>query len=371
MMTPESEPVADITLFLDATLSSRSVAERSRIIREVAAQFLKDAARYSAVQVDLFDRVIMQLIDQIHEEVRVYLADELKTVNNAPRSVIRRLASDAAIEVAGPVLTHSSCLDDDYLVQSVQKQSQQHLLAISLRNVIGFRVTEILAERGDDTVVLTLAQNEGAEFSERGCALIVERANDDAQLARVFWNRPDIPRQHVLALFRRASETVKKALIADSPARAREFEVAIEAAHQRLQEKSQESSEDYAKAKARIEGLKNTGGLAESHILAFARRGEFEAAVTAVAEMSKLSASLIERMLLDASPDRLFVLLRAIGLPWICARQLLLLTKKNSFMPGQLEKLQNTFHAIARDAASKTLQFHQLREKALCELSHK
>ena len=367
-MIPLSEPTADLARSLDSALSSRSVTERSRIIRGVAALFLKDAAHYTTVQVDLFDRVIMKLIDQINEDARIYLADELKSVDNAPRAVIRRLASDESIAVAGPVLTHSTCLDDEFLVESVHQRSQDHLLAIARRDVVGPRVTDVLAERGNQAVVLALVQNNGAEFSERGCALIVERAQDNVQLARVLWNRPDIPRQHALNLFARASEVVEKALVAQDPARAEEFAIAIKAAKQRLQEKSQESSQAYATAKVRIDGLMHTGGLAESHILAFAQRGEFEETVLAIAEMGKLTPGLVERMLLDESPDRLFVVLRAIGLPWVCVRQLLLMTRKKMPHPNELERLQVTFQAIARDAASKTLHFHQLRDKALKNL---
>ena len=54
---------------------------------------------------------------------------------------------DSAIEVAGPVLSHSERLDDPILVESAMTKSQDHLLAISRRKALAEPVTDVLVEK--------------------------------------------------------------------------------------------------------------------------------------------------------------------------------------------------------------------------------
>jgi uncharacterized protein (DUF2336 family) len=359
-----AQPSTDISDELVGALSNRSVGERSRVVREIADLFLRQPENYSAEQVELFDSVMMRLINQVGEEVRAHLSERLATVDNAPREVVRDLANDSAIEVAGPVLSQSPCLDEEFLIESAKTKSQEHLLAISSRKSVGHRVTDILVDRGNDQVAVTLAQNDGAKFSDQGYSAMVDRARDDRQLARAVWLRQDIPRQQLLALFEKASETVRRELEAHADKKAQEIAAAVKLASQRLQEKSQESSSAYAQAKSRVAALQQNGGLSESHVLSFASQEKFEEVVVAMSELSKLSAADIERMILEEENDRLLVTSRAVGLSWTCLRHVLRMNQAKPRTSQQLEQLRIRFQSIARTTAVKGLQFYQLREKA-------
>jgi len=364
MFAAHSSP--DFVELLTGDLPNRSVGERGRIVRDVSALFMDHVANYSPAHVELFDRVLMSLIDEVDQQIRIHLAERFAHVDNAPRGVVRHLASDDEIKVAGPLLSSSSCLDDEFLIESARNKSQEHLLAISSRQAIGCRVTDVLVDRGNDQVVLTLAGNKGAEFSATGCALVVERAKDNHDIARVIWNRDDIPRQQVLVLLAKASDAVRRKLEAEDGQRAREVADAVKIGSQKLQEKSQESWANYAKARSRVEALQQSGGLSEAHILTFARAGEFEAVVTAISEMSRLSPGDVERMLLDEDTDRLLIVSKAIGLSWTTLKQVaLLMIKPSPTEPAHWEQLQAKYRSIQRVAAAKTLQFHLLRQKAL------
>lgn len=350
---------------LTGELSSRSVGERGRIVRDVSELFMDNVASYSSVHVELFDAVLMSLIKEVDQQVRTHLAERFAHVDNAPREVVRHLASDDEIKVAGPLLSSSNCLDEHFLIESARNKSQEHLLAISSRRAIGCLVTDVLVERGNDQVVLTLARNNGAEFSARGSALVVERAKDNRDIARVIWNRDDISRQQVLLLLAKASNAVRRKLEAEGGQRAQEVADAVKMSSQKLQEKSQESSACYARAKSRVKALQQSGGLSEAHILTFARAGEFEEVVTVISKISGLSTCDVERMMVDETTDRLLIVSRAIGLSWTALKQVVLLRKKASpTKPAHWEQLKAKYRCIQREAAAKTLQFHLLRQKA-------
>jgi uncharacterized protein (DUF2336 family) len=354
----------DLSAMLTEDLSGRSAGERSRIVRDLAGLFLHEPERYSASQVQLFDEVLSRLIRRVDEELRAELARELAPVGNAPREVMMDLASDRRIAVAGPVLAKSPCLDEEFLIATAKTRGQEHLVAISSRERVGDRVTDILVERGNGEVVLTLARNGGARLSDRGRSVMLERAQNDAALARVLCHRPDIPRQQILAVIEKASAAVRQDPVLRAEAGAPQLAVALEHASQTLQDRSRSSSAGYARAKARIAALKQTGGLSESHISSFAREGLFEEVVVAIAEMTGLPTGDMERIVFDDAHERLFIVAKAIGLSWATLRQVLLINYGRPRPSAQLEHLRAKYQCIPREASAKTLQYHQLREKA-------
>src|SRR5689334_1333379 len=102
--------IADIIERLGSVASHRNAGEQARIIREVADLFISNQPAYSTPQVELFDRVMMKMIAHVDLEVRAYLSETLAPLDSAPREIIKTLANDDAIHVAGPVLTQSRCL---------------------------------------------------------------------------------------------------------------------------------------------------------------------------------------------------------------------------------------------------------------------
>jgi hypothetical protein len=193
---------------------------------------------------------------------------------------------------------------------------------------------------------------------------MVDRALDSQQLACAVFNRADIPRQHMLALFKKASAAVRKELELEAGRKAEETFEALKVASQRLQETTQEDSQRYASARLRVAELQQAGCLSEKEILAFARQGEFEGVVVAISELCSLPETQTERLIVEETCDRLFIVSKAIGLSWPCVRQLLLMNSAKPRSPEQLEHLMTTYNVISRGSAAKTLQVHQLREKA-------
>jgi len=140
----------------------------------------------------VIDDVFMRLVATIEESSRALLAIRLALLAKAPSRVVRRLACDDAIDFASPVLTHSERIDTDTLVQCARNKSQDHLLAISRRRTVPEEVTDVLVERGDQNVLMCIAANAGARFSDQGFGRIVARAQGDDELSERVGRRPDL-----------------------------------------------------------------------------------------------------------------------------------------------------------------------------------
>ena len=98
---------------LEQALASRDLSRRADILHRVADLFMVGSGRFSADQIELFDAVMERLIEAVEVAARAAFGSRLASASDAPKGVIRKLAFDEAIEVAGPVLTTLQRLDDE------------------------------------------------------------------------------------------------------------------------------------------------------------------------------------------------------------------------------------------------------------------
>jgi hypothetical protein len=130
---------------LEDVLASKFVARRAEILRKVTDLFVLGSGQFSEDQIELFDNVMGRLLGHIEFAARAQFGSRIARLADAPPKVVRVLANDDAIEVAGPLLTHCERLDEATLIESARTKSQDHLLAISTRKVLVEAVTDVLA----------------------------------------------------------------------------------------------------------------------------------------------------------------------------------------------------------------------------------
>src|SRR6185369_1541132 len=212
---------------LEDALAHGSADRRVKTLRRVTALFVFGSSHFSDDHIAVFEGVFGHLIADIELSARETLAQRLASIPNAPPRIIRTLASDDAIGVAGPVLTRSNQIDNATLVETARTKSQDHLLAISRRSSLAETVTDVLVERGNRDVALTTVKNPGAAFSEAGYVRLVKRAEGDDEMAQTVGARPEIPRQQFLKLLTTASMAVRIALEASHPGKVEAIRSAV------------------------------------------------------------------------------------------------------------------------------------------------
>jgi uncharacterized protein (DUF2336 family) len=163
--------------------------------------------------------------DQI-ARVRQLLAESLKDLDDAPISVIERLARDHEIVVAGPVLEHSPVLNDDLLIDILQSDPVQGALsAISRRVALGEHVADAIVNTGDTDAIADLLGNRSAQIREETLDRIIDEAPNVAVWHRPLVNRPTLRSQAA----RRIAEIVATPLLADLKQRADLDDATLEA----------------------------------------------------------------------------------------------------------------------------------------------
>src|ERR1700743_606653 len=136
MISKPAAPSESLLDELQEALAHGTVARRVEALRKVTDLFINGATDYSGDQVDLFDDVFQCLLVHIEVSARALLSSRLAPVDTAPSRTIRTLAFDDAIEVAGPVLSQSTRLDDDALIELARSKSQAHFLGASVRKTL-------------------------------------------------------------------------------------------------------------------------------------------------------------------------------------------------------------------------------------------
>src|SRR5258708_7807673 len=150
---------------LESTISSTEVHQRADVLRRITDLFAAGSSGFSHEQVELFDDVMCRLVDEIETSARATFGQRLADMGKVPKNLVRTLAFDDAIEVAGALLAHCEQLDEATLVENAMTKSQDHLLAISRRYSIGEAVTHVLVEPGGQKRALSAAANPGANVS--------------------------------------------------------------------------------------------------------------------------------------------------------------------------------------------------------------
>jgi uncharacterized protein (DUF2336 family) len=347
---------------LIATVAAGDVKQRLRVLRRIADLFVAGSRRYSGEQIALFDDVLQELATDIEVKARVQLAQKLSAIEAGPPRLIRSLAFDDEIAVAGPILTHSVQLSDADLVESASSKSQDHLYAIAQRLKLSEAVTDVLVERGDNRVVKKVVRNRGARFSLAGYGNLTVRARNDRKLTLMLGQRSDIPRHYFLKLLETASASVRAKLEAANPEVAAAVRDTIDDVATEMQREARESSHEYSAAARNAKRRFKAQRVSEANVHAPAQAQEFERTVVALAKLGRFPIDLVERALLDQGEDLVLILARAAGCSWITARALLSMqVAKRHLAPGDLSRAFKRYSKLRQETARNIVSFYGRR----------
>jgi uncharacterized protein (DUF2336 family) len=349
---------------LIGTVATGDVKQRLRVLQRVTDLFVAGSRGYSSQQIALFDDVLQRLVTDIEAKARARLANRLCEVHNAPPGLIRTLAFDDEIDVAGPVLAHSEQLSDADLVENASTKSQDHLLAIAQRLKLSEQVTDVLVERGDDRVVRKVVRNTGARFSLAGYDKLTIRARDDRKLTMLLGKRSDIPRQYFLKLLESASAKVRARLEAANPQAVAAIRDAVDDVAGAMQREARETSGVFSAAARTAVRRFRRFPVTEANVHAPAHAQEFERTVVALAKLGKFPVDLVERALLDEGEDMILILARAADCSWSTVRELLqMYAAKRRMWPDDVTRAFERYRKLSQATARSVVEFHARRVK--------
>jgi uncharacterized protein (DUF2336 family) len=343
---------------LEEAISSGTQSRRVETLRRVTDLFMNGAQSYSEDQVAVFDDVIGRLAADIEARARLELSIRLANVPNAPVNVVKVLAADDLAAVAVPMLSSSARLADEDLIATAKTKGQPHLLAISTRPSLSQSVTDVLVERGDQGVVISVAKNAGARFSDSGFEVLVRRSENDDLLAEHVGARADIPAPHLLTLVTKASDAVRNKLTAANPQAAELIKNVLDNVADQI---GAAAARDYTAAKISVGGLVSARQLREDHVCAFAKSGKFEETVLALSVLCRLPIDSIERAITDDRFDVVVIIAKAAGFSWTTTKFIIEL-RPAGVSELDLDHARRNFERLQIMTAQRALRFFSVRQ---------
>jgi uncharacterized protein (DUF2336 family) len=353
-------PASSLIPELETVVRHGSDERRAEALRRITTLFLHGANKFSDDHIRLFDDVFVMLIKEIEGKARAELSRKIAPVPNAPLKVVKRLATDEDIMVAGPVLAQSPRLDSAALAEIANSMSPEHLYAISSRETLDEQVTDVLVRRGDFTVKRKLAGNAGAKISESGFSTLVRSAEHDSVLAETVALRSDIPDHMFRELLTRATEVVQRRLLAKARPET-QAEIRRVLAKVSGEVISAKPPRDFSQAQARIHALAQAGKLDEAALVTFAKSQSYDDTVAALSHLTRVPVDVVDRLMSGERPDPILILCKAVGFSWPTAREVILarLGNRGKAAPT-IEAASVNFDRLSASTAQRVVRFWQI-----------
>ena len=345
---------------LDEVVQHGSAEKRAETLRRITAMFLDGAPMFSDDHVALIDDVIGCLIEEIEAKALAELARRIAPVPNAPAGVVKTLAENDDIAVAGPVLKQAR-LDEPDLMEIAENKSQAHLLALSARAHLSEALSDIIVTRGDREVSRAIATNKQAKLSENAFTTLVKRAEEDNVLAEKVGLRTDIPPRLFRQLLMQASEVVQKRLLAQAKPETR-AEIRRILAKVTNEVGARAAPRNYTAALAAVRALHKERKLAEADIAEFARSGKYEETIAALATVCEVPVEVVDRLMNGDRADPVLILARAAGFGWNTVREVM--NARPGLKPSNqvLDSARENFERLTSSTAQRVVRFWQVRQ---------
>ena len=195
-MNPATPPRVNQLLAQDAD-------ERVRAL--LARKLATLAPQLSAGEQDkLQHRAHATLIALVEDEavrVRAAIADVIKQMPDAPRSLVLRLARDNAVPVSEPVIRFSPLLTPEDLIALLNAPSSAATaIAVARRPHLNSTVADVITAGEDNAAIRALLENSSAQIRETALDMLIARAADHEDWHEPLVRRPALPPPSARAL---------------------------------------------------------------------------------------------------------------------------------------------------------------------------
>ena len=349
---------------LEGAMQSGSPGRRTEVLRRITDLFASKNELLSEQQVTLFDDILNCLVVQLEKEALTELSQRLAPAKKAPPRMIKMLGTHDAIEVAGPILENSEQLSDADLIEIARTKGQEHQLKIATRSQLAEAVTEALIDRGDSEVVYTVAKNEGAHFSNSGFTKLAGLANGDDRLTATVASRSDVPPRIFREILSRASDTVKKRLLATSSPQKRD---ALKKVLSEVSGKlgTRVTVKHYAKAQKLLHSFGQDRVLIRRKLQEFAEAELLDETVASLSALTAVPIECVDQLFYGSEAYGVMVLCRLMALEWTITSAVLL--SRPGVQEGaslDLASLEQDYRAIDPQTAQRLVRFWQTQQNS-------
>lgn len=262
----------------------------------------------------LTDLLIRYLINDVEQQVRLAVAEEVKSYANLPHEVALHLALDDEL-VSGPIIRYSAVLTEQDLINVFACANEAKQIKIAQREGITSRLTDFIAQSGCQEAVQACLENHTALIEEFGYNQILIRYADEEKIHELVVQRPELPESTVTRLCYLISEDLKSQLLEKTEIPKEISERLIKNAREKALSEQIKTRAPLIEKQKRSKTLHLDGSLTATLMLRMLLRDDLVFFSTAMAEVSGISYRRVNALIADRGPLGLKRLYEKSGLP--------------------------------------------------------
>ena len=343
----------------------KSVEGRTRLVQIVGDLFFDTDTVLRDAERNMISDILRQLIHDVEMTVRQQLAERMASEIDAPRDLISALANDQ-IEVAHPILTQSTILQDIELIEIVEHRTFGHQLAIAMRETVSEAVSEALIGTGNVDVIKTLLENENADISGKAMEYLVEQSEkiDDIQVPLI--NRSDLGPDLAKRMYWWVSAALRKHIVEHYRIDEADLDDKIQdTIHDILGGDGRASSamdtNPLRKSQELAEKLQKAAAITPQLLIQTLRQGEVVLFEDLLSQLTGLRTNLIRRFVFEPGGEGLAITCRAADITKPDFASIFLLSRSarpgdKVVDPNEVSRVLNFFDRIKAETAQKVVK---------------
>jgi len=339
----------------------KSVEGRTRLVQIVGDLFFDTDTVLRETERTIMSDILRQLIHDVEMKVRQVLAERMASEAGAPRDLVSALANDQ-IEVAHPILTQSTVLQDMELVEIIEHRTFGHQLAIAMRATVSETVSDALIETGNVDIIKTLLENDSADISGKAMEYLVEQSEkiDDIQVPLV--NRTDLGPDLAKRMYWWVSAALRKHIVEHYRIDEAELDDKIQdTIHDILGGPGEIDDTPLRKSQELAEKLQNAKAITPQLLIQTLRQGEVVLFEDLLSQVTGLRTKLIRRFVFEPGGEGLAIACRAAEIDKPDFASIFLLSRSarpgdKVVDPNEVSRVLNFFDRIGIETARKVVK---------------
>lgn len=321
--------------------------------------FSRDGSMTERERSLMFD-ILGHLVHETEMSVRRTVSSCLAELPDAPRDLIRLLANDN-IEIAYPLLTGSGVLQDEDLVEIIRHRTQEHQLAVSIRQNLNEDVAEALVETGNESVIRSLLKNTDAKISRATMEYLVEQSQRVDSFQEPILRRRDVDPELVKRMFTWVSTVLRQVIVDDWEFDVSTIDGLLERATVREVQGAAYDARELSKSQQLANNLKSVGKMTPETMLKVLREGEVALFIAMFTKFTGLDETFGRRMLFEHDGNALAITCKAGGIGKAIFASIFALTRQGRKLTEEeiskeTRKCLAVFNKTTQDSAMDTVR---------------
>jgi len=341
----------------------KSSDARSRLVENITDLFLSDDGRLSEHERALMSDILGKLIGQVETDIRKELAISLATTGLELPDIAKLLANDD-VEIARPILERSSLLKDPDLIEIIRMRTDEHRMAIAMREEVSEPVSNALVEYGGEDVIEALLNNHDSQLSKRAMEYLVSESRRVDRFQEPLLGRSDLPGDLAYRMYWWVSAALRKKILSEFEVDPVIFENAVKRAASAVMVEQGEEQSTYIRAQKLVRRMAENGELSVQFLLNSLRQQRVAVFVAGLAELGHVNFRTAWRIFSDKGGESFAVLAKAVGVDRSQFTSIYLLVVQAreggaAKSPGVLKDILALFDATSESNAKGALQVWQ------------